>query len=196
MYGEIVTGATVLSKVRQLLQPQLPNEVALTALRLESTPLYVDEWAATQPGGSANAFAANISVMTRIYEFSASHRLHSKYLSDDENRALFGKCNFPNGHGHNYIVEVSVAGTPDRATGRILSTDKLDEIVNCEVVDRYDHRHLNLDIPEFFDVIPSSEILTLTIWNRLVDLIPSPARLYRVLVRETARNYFEYYGKD
>ena len=99
--------------------------------------------------------AANGSTYaTRVYEFSASHRLQSDSLSEQENRDLFGKCNYPNGHGHNYVLEVTVAGPVDPITGRVINPDALDEIVNREVVERYDHRHLNLDIPEFAGVHP------------------------------------------
>ena len=133
--------------------------------------------------------------VTRCYEFAASHRLHSPHLSAEENRELFGKCNYEHGHGHNYEVEVTLAGPIDPRSGRVIDPDVLDEIVHREVVDRYDHRHFNHDIPEFAGLIPSAEIITRMIWNRLEQYIPQPARLYRVLVRETARNIFEYYGE-
>src|SRR5438445_1829567 len=105
--------------------------------------------------------------VTRRYRFAASHRLHSPRLSDEENRELFGKCNYPNGHGHNYILEVTVAGPLDDRSGRVIDPDALDEIVNREVVDRYDHRHFNHDIPEFEGLIPSTEEVTKIIWQRV-----------------------------
>jgi 6-pyruvoyltetrahydropterin/6-carboxytetrahydropterin synthase len=134
--------------------------------------------------------------VTQIYEFSASHRLHSDQLSEIENEELFGKCNRLNGHGHNYVFEVTVAGTPDVRTGRVIDSETLDAIVNAEIVERYDHRHLNLDIPEFQTQIPSAEMITKVIYERLADKIPAPARLSRVVLRETARNIFEYSGED
>lgn len=136
--------------------------------------------------------------VTRTYDFSASHRLHSGHLSDAENADIFGKCNWANGHGHNYEVEVTLTGEPDRNTGQLADLEALDTIVDDEVLRPYDHRHLNYDVPEFRDLNPTSENLTKVIWDkldrRLSDGTLGGARLYRVAVRETARNYFEYYG--
>ena len=131
---------------------------------------------------------------THVYEFAASHRLHSTHLTDEENVELFGKCNYVHGHGHNYVLEVTVAGPIEARSGHILDPRLMDEIVHREVVDRYDHKHFNHDIPEFVGLIPSSEIIVKVIWERLKDKIPAPARLDRVVLRETARNIFEYRG--
>ena len=137
--------------------------------------------------------------LTRVYEFSASHRLHSARLSDEENRAVFGKCNNPNGHGHNYEIEVTIAGTPPERTGMVFSLDELDKIVDEEVVAPMDHRHLNYEVPEFENgrSNPTSEMLAVVIWRRLAKRLPTSGdpRLARVLVRETARNVFEYSGE-
>lgn len=135
--------------------------------------------------------------LTRTYDFSASHRLHSTALTDAENAEIFGKCNWSNGHGHNYEVEVTLAGEPDSRTGRIVALDTLDALVEQEVLMPYDHRHLNYDAPEFRDLNPTSENLTRVIWDKLARRQSElgQARLYRVLVRETARNEFEYYGE-
>jgi 6-pyruvoyltetrahydropterin/6-carboxytetrahydropterin synthase len=138
--------------------------------------------------------------MTRAYDFSASHRLHSTHLSDEKNSEIFGKCNWSNGHGHNYEVEVTLAGAADPVTGRLMPTDVLDRIVEEEVLLPYDHRHLNYDAPEFRDLNPTSENLTRVIWDKLSRRLSDgallgSAHLYRVVVRETARNYFEYYGE-
>jgi 6-pyruvoyltetrahydropterin/6-carboxytetrahydropterin synthase len=188
-----VTAGTLLPFIANALTPKLPHEVTLEALRLETTPLHVAEWM-TNKDAYMNESA--MIQMTRIYEFAASHRLHSPYLSAEENEELFGKCNYPHGHGHNYVLEVTVIGPLEERTGRVMDESLLDSIVNQEVVDRYDHRHFNLDIPEFKELIPSSEIVTKVIWERLRDHIPGPARLYRVLLRETARNFFEYRGEE
>lgn len=137
--------------------------------------------------------------VTRAYDFSASHRLHAPSLGDQENQAIFGKCNRVNGHGHNYEVEVTVAGDADPSTGRVISPDLLDRMVEEEVLTPFDHRHLNLDVPEFAETNPTSENLTRVIWDRLAarwGREPVSARLYRVTVRETARNYFDYYGPN
>lgn len=188
-----VTSENLLGYVREQLQDVLPPAARLTALRLEETPLHFAEWRASEQREEKERVGM---LLTRVYEFAASHRLHSPHLSDDANRELFGKCNYPHGHGHNYIVEVTVAGPIDARTGRVCDETALDEIVHREVVDRYDHRHFNYDIPEFADLIPSTEVVTKMIWERLKAHIPAPARLYRVVVRETARNIFEYRGED
>lgn len=137
--------------------------------------------------------------VTRAYDFSASHRLHSLHLSDTENAEIFGKCNWENGHGHNYEVEVTLAGAPNPQTGRLFPLEVLDRLVDEEVLRPFDHKHLNYDTDDFRDLNPTSENLTRVIWEklarRLADYTDNEARLYKVAVRETARNYFEYYGQ-
>ncbi len=136
--------------------------------------------------------------MTHTYDFSASHRLHSPFLSDMENAEIFGKCNWKNGHGHNYEVEVTLAGDADPRTGQLWNGMCLDKIVAEEVLVPYDHKHLNHDTADFRELNPTSENLTQVIWNKLFRRLSREnmgnARLFRVAVRETARNYFEYYG--
>jgi 6-pyruvoyltetrahydropterin/6-carboxytetrahydropterin synthase len=136
--------------------------------------------------------------VTRTYDFSASHRLHSSALSDAENAEIFGKCNWENGHGHNYEIEVTLAGDPNDHTGMLWDGQRLDKIVAEEVLEPYDHKHLNYDTSAFRELNPTSENLTLVIWNSLSCRLSREnlggAHLYRVAVRETARNYFEYYG--
>ena len=134
--------------------------------------------------------------VTRAYDFSASHRLHAPALGDAENAAIFGKCNRENGHGHNYEVEITVAGDVDASTGRVTDPEAMDKIVEEVILLPFDHRHLNMDVPEFADVNPTSENLTRVIWDRLNARWDGDGKLYRVVVRETARNYFEYYGPD
>ncbi len=138
-----------------------------------------------------------VTTLTRAYDFSASHRLHSKQLSDQENIRIFGKCNNANGHGHNYEVEVTIAGTPDKNTGMIYSVDALDRIVEEEVLLPFDHKHLNLDTAEFAEINPTSEMLTVVIWQKLAKRLSTTGlpRLYSVVVNETARNSFEYRGE-
>jgi 6-pyruvoyltetrahydropterin/6-carboxytetrahydropterin synthase len=132
--------------------------------------------------------------LTRSLDFAAAHRLHAPGLSDTQNCEIFGKCNNPHGHGHNYGVEVTVTGEPDPVTGMLVDLAALDEVLDREIMARFDHKHLNLDTPDFADINPTSENLTRVIWDHLDGKIPAPARLYRVVVRETDRNYFEYYG--
>jgi 6-pyruvoyltetrahydropterin/6-carboxytetrahydropterin synthase len=136
-----------------------------------------------------------VLTLTRCYEFAAAHRLHSLELSEAENRELFGKCNNPHGHGHNYLLEVTVGGEPDPHTGFLCDLAELDRVVHTEVVDRYDHRHLNLDLPEFARLNPTSENLVRVIWQRLQPALPT-GLLRRVVVRETERNIFTYEGPE
>ena len=137
--------------------------------------------------------------VTRTYDFSASHRLHSSALSDAENAEIFGKCNWENGHGHNYEIEVTLAGELDPRTGQLADLERLDQVVGEVVLKPYDHKHLNYDTTDFRELNPTSENLTQVVWNNLFRRLGREdlggARLYRVAVRETARNYFEYYGE-
>jgi 6-pyruvoyltetrahydropterin/6-carboxytetrahydropterin synthase len=132
-------------------------------------------------------------LLTRTYEFSAAHRLHSARLSDEKNHEIFGKCNNPYGHGHNYTLEVTVQGDIDERTGMMVDLTYLDGIVEEHVVRRYDHKNLNLDIPEFRELNPTSENLVKVIWERLTPYLKHPP-LYKITVRETDRNAFSYYG--
>ena len=129
--------------------------------------------------------------LTQCFEFSASHRLHVPSLSADENRKVFGKCNNPGGHGHNYQVEVTVAGPLSAETGSVLPLPDFESIVKREVIDRFDHKHLNTDTPDFREVNPSVENISRRVWELLEDKV-SPARLARVRVWETAKTYAEY----
>ena len=142
---------------------------------------------------------APMLTVTRTYDFSASHRLHSQALSDEENAEIFGKCNWENGHGHNYDVEVTLAGEPDPKTGRLFESAMLDRIVEEAVLKPYDHKHLNYDTQDFRNLNPTSENVTKVVWDNLAARLGREdmglARLYRVAIRETARNYFEYYGR-
>jgi 6-pyruvoyltetrahydropterin/6-carboxytetrahydropterin synthase len=130
----------------------------------------------------------------RRYHFSASHRLHSAHLSEEENWRVYGKCNNPHGHGHNYIVEVSVSGEVDPATGMIANLSDLDGFVEREVLEPFDHKSLNDDVPAFRDAVPTTENLCIEIFQRLKTF--PKARLERVRVEETGNNSFEFAGDD
>ncbi|HTS63447.1 MAG TPA: 6-carboxytetrahydropterin synthase [Candidatus Acidoferrales bacterium] len=135
--------------------------------------------------------------VTRRYEFSASHRLHSTQLGDEENRRLYGKCNNPFGHGHNYVLEVSVRGPADAVSGRAVDTTSLDALVRGHVVRAFDHRNLNTELPAFAGVVvPTSENLGFEICRRLKqnwkEVFPGEwPKLDRVRIGETPRNIFE-----
>lgn len=131
--------------------------------------------------------------LTRRYLFCASHRLHSAKLSEAENRRVYGKCSNPHGHGHNYTVEVTVAGPVDERTGMVANLADLDGYVEREVVDAFDHKYLNEDVEEFRATVPTTENLCREIYRRLAKF--PAARLERVRIEETAANSFEYRGE-
>jgi 6-pyruvoyltetrahydropterin/6-carboxytetrahydropterin synthase len=129
----------------------------------------------------------------RRYALSASHRLHSESLSAEENRAAYGKCNNPYGHGHNYVVEVLAGGEVDPETGMVVDLVTMDEVVRTRVLDRFDHTNLNLD-PMFTRTVPTTENLCKTVYELLEGSL-DPARLIQVRVEETENNFFEYSGE-
>ena len=132
--------------------------------------------------------------LNRRYHFAASHRLHSPQLSEAENQRVYGKCNNPYGHGHNYVVEVSVSGPVDAATGMIANLADLDAFVAREVLEVFDHRNLNEEIPLFRQQVPTTENLCIEIFRRLRAF--PVARLERVRLEETGLNSFEYAGES
>jgi 6-pyruvoyltetrahydropterin/6-carboxytetrahydropterin synthase len=132
--------------------------------------------------------------LTRRYSFAASHRLHSPLLAEEENRRIYGKCNNPYGHGHNYVVEVTLSGSVDPATGMLADLGELDRFVEREVLGTLDHKYLNAEIAAFRDRVPTTENLCIEIFNRLRAF--SAARLERVRLEETSLNSFEYAGES
>lgn len=130
----------------------------------------------------------------RRYRFAASHRLHSGKLSEEENWRVYGKCNNPYGHGHNYVVEVSVSGTVDAATGMIVNLADLDGFVEREVIEAFDHKSLNEDVEAFRERVPTTEYVCMEIYQRLKQF--PLAKLERVRVEETSNNAFEYAGEE
>lgn len=131
--------------------------------------------------------------LTRRYALAASHRLHNPRLDEAENRRLYGKCNNPYGHGHNYFVEVTVTGPVNPKTGMIAHLDDLDGYVAREVIDPFDHTYLNEDAEAFRDRVPTTENFCMEIFERLKTF--SGAALVRVRLEETGRNSFEYAGQ-
>jgi len=128
----------------------------------------------------------------RRYRFAASHRLHSAQLSEMENARIYGKCNNPYGHGHNYTVEVRFSGAIDPATGMITSLADLDSFVNERVIEAFDHRSLQDEVPAFREAVPTTENLCIEIFQRL-ESFPK-ATLEAVRLEETSNNSFEYAG--
>lgn len=141
---------------------------------------------------SASASLGELEVeLGRRYHFCASHRLHSEHLSEEQNDRVFGKCNNPFGHGHNYVLEVSVSGKVDDATGMIANLGDLDGFVN-HVLQAFDHKSLNEDVAAFREKVPTTENLCIEIYNRLKGF--SKAKIERVRIEETSNNSFEYAG--
>ena len=142
-------------------------------------------------GAAANAGDVKIE-LGRRYHFSASHRLHSAHLTAEENFMVFGKCNNPFGHGHNYVLEVNVSGRVDPNTGMIANLADLDSFVESAVLQDFDHKSLNEDVAVFQEKVPTTENLCIEIYDRLKNF--SHAKLERVRIEETRNNSFEYAG--
>ena len=132
-------------------------------------------------------------VVTRRTHFNAAHKLHVAAWSDAENTRVFGPCANANYHGHNYNLDVSVIGDVDPRTGYVLDIKTLKDIVEQRVLSRFDHRNLNLDVPEFRDLIPTAENIVVVCWRLLAPAIPS-GRLHKLVLWETERNLVEYTG--
>ena len=133
-------------------------------------------------------------LLTRRAEFSSAHYYWNDAWTEDENVRVFGKCANRNGHGHNYTLEVTVAGEIDRETGFVVDLKKLKDVIEQEVVSVYDHRHLNLEVPEFRETVPTTENIAVAIWKRLDGKVLG-ARLHRVRVFETDDLFADYYGE-
>jgi 6-pyruvoyltetrahydropterin/6-carboxytetrahydropterin synthase len=132
--------------------------------------------------------------LTRRYRFAASHRLYSAAFSEEDNKRLYGKCGNPYGHGHNYVVEVTVTGPVDPATGMVVNLGELDPFVAREVVEPFDHKYLNEQIPAFRDHVPTTENVCCEIYRRLKGF--PRARLERVRIEETPNNSVEFAGES
>ena len=130
--------------------------------------------------------------LTRRYRFSASHRLHRANLSEEENLRLYGKCSNVHGHGHNYVLEVTITGPVDPATGMIANLGELDPFVEREVIEPFDYKYMNEEVPEFAGNVPTTENVCREIYRRL-RAFPA-ARIVRVRIEETSKNSFEYDG--
>lgn len=132
--------------------------------------------------------------LTRRMHFSASHRLHSDQLSDEDNEKVYGLCNNPLGHGHNYELEVIIKGEPDPVTGMVIDLKDLKSIVQKEIIDKVDHKHLNHDVGFMQGIVPTAENIVIAFWRRLQDKLPS-GELHEVKLYETPRNIASYKGE-
>ncbi len=131
--------------------------------------------------------------VTRKAHFSAAHRLFNPEFSDAENERVFDKCNNPHGHGHNYTIEVTVAGEPDPKTGYVIDLKRLGELIGKEILTKVDHKHLNYDVVELRGIIPTAENIALVFWRLLAPHIHD-GTLYKVRVAESDNNFAEYLG--
>ncbi|MCS7301325.1 MAG: 6-carboxytetrahydropterin synthase [Fimbriimonadales bacterium] len=142
----------------------------------------------TNPDGSVRPVVA----LTRVYTFSAAHRLYNPQLGEDENRQIYGKCANPHGHGHDYRLEITVRGAPDSRTGMVINITELDALVQSEVLSHLDHKFLNAETPPFDQIPPTSENLVAFIVARLQPHLPDGVELYSVRLWETPRSCFEW----
>jgi 6-pyruvoyltetrahydropterin/6-carboxytetrahydropterin synthase len=131
--------------------------------------------------------------LSRKAHFNAAHRLYRKDWTDERNDSIFGKCNNPNFHGHNYELTVSVTGTIDPETGYVIDVKLLTDIIKQEVEDHFDHKNLNLDVPEFNDLNPTVENIAVVIWNKIRKRLSTALEL-EIVLYETPRNFVTYKG--
>lgn len=177
---QIPTTENIVRVLWRLIIPRLPQGVALGRLRLYEMN---DLWAEYDGSAEAN--------FSRSYVFSAAHRLHAPTLSDRENQEIYGKCNNPNGHGHNYTLEVTVRGSVDAATGMVIDLVAMDQIVR-DMLDQLDHRHLDREIAWFFDHTSTAEHIVVYLWEELAPRFAG--QLVHLKLWETNKNVFEYNG--
>ncbi|KAF3854072.1 hypothetical protein F7725_014760 [Dissostichus mawsoni] len=149
----------------------------------------------TMAGSSVTDGAAErLGFITRVQSFSACHRLHSIHLSDEENKRVYGKCNNPNGHGHNYKVEVTVRGKIDAHTGMVMNLTDLKARIEEVIMIPLDHKNLDKDVPYFAKVVSTTENVAVYIWDHMVKLLP-PSLLYEIKIHETDKNIVIYRGE-
>lgn len=180
--GRFEGGGSVVSKLYEMLRDAWPGST-LHQLRLELSPTL-----------TLSLFASEYPMirLSQKFEFSASHRLHNPALSDEQNRAMFGKCNNPHGHGHNYIVQVTLAGKPD-ANGVVIAVPRFEQIVAQTVIEPLDHKNLNVEIPQFRELIPSVENIAMVIFRMLKpQFTATGATLAGITVWETPKTWCEY----
>lgn len=177
---QIPTTENIVRVLWRLIAPRLPAGVQLARLRLAEMN---DLWA-EYDGAAETRFA-------RSYVFAAAHRLHAPALSDAENQAIYGKCNNPNGHGHNYTVDVTVDGPVDPETGMVIDMPAMDGIVRS-VLDQWDHRHLDREVAAFAELPSTGENIVVALWEELAPRFEG--RLTQLKLWETRNNVFEYNG--
>lgn len=136
-------------------------------------------------------------LITRKFHFSASHRVYDPKLSDAENLKLYGKCSNPNGHGHNYVMDITVSGEVDRKTGFVMDLSELKDIVEKNIIEKVDHKNLNIDVEFLKGILPSTENLAVRFWEQIENTVNTENRkLYSVRLQETVNNSAEYRGRE
>lgn len=134
--------------------------------------------------------------ITRKFHFSAAHRVYNPALSDEENLKIYGKCSNPNGHGHNYEMNVTVAGIVDESIGYVMDLTELRRLVDAEIISKVDHKNINMDVDFMKGILPSTENLAMKFWQQIEGKINNDKRkLYSVQLRETDNNSVEYRGE-
>ena len=185
--GLIPTTERLTSILWGLLEPRLTG---LTRIRLYESPgLFVDY----SKDHERHPVIAALTTLTRVYRFSSAHRLFSPAFTDEENRAIYGKCSSLHGHGHDYTLEVTLAWPPEQPMIPRWAAIEMDPLVAAQVAAAFDHRHLNHDVEEFRRLVPTAENILIVTWERLVKRLP-PGLLNRLKLVETRDNTFEYYG--
>ena len=174
-----------MSALWDVIAPHCPDGVTLDTLTLHTSPYLFFTVRAGDP---------TMVSLTYVFEFCAAHRLYCESMTDEENRRVFGRCTNSNGHGHNYVINVTLCGTPHPETGTLVAMPEFERIVNERVIEVFDHKHLNEDLREFASLNPSVENIARVIHGKL-DGAFSPARLESVRVYETPKTYAEY-GAD
>jgi 6-pyruvoyltetrahydropterin/6-carboxytetrahydropterin synthase len=173
------------------------NDSVIASIRLAVSPYLsysiVAEDKMNQTTAQQNQVPSSAVRLTQQFEFSAAHRLHCNELSNDENKRLFGKCNNLAGHGHNYVVEVTVSNQVGAVGGTVIETEKFESIVKRLVIDRLDHKHLNQDIEHFANVNPTVENIAIAVFDWLSGQFGN-VRLEKVRVYETPKTWAEYSG--
>jgi 6-pyruvoyltetrahydropterin/6-carboxytetrahydropterin synthase len=132
--------------------------------------------------------------VTKKITFSAAHRLFNPSFTNEKNDEIFDKCNNINGHGHNYVLEVTVAGNPNLETGYVIDLKKLKKILKEEIFEKVDHKHLNYDVDFLTNIIPSAENISVKFWEVLNDKIPE-GKLFKIKLFESENSYVEYFGE-
>ncbi|GAU95632.1 hypothetical protein RvY_07219-1 [Ramazzottius varieornatus] len=173
-----------------------PSSRSISALDWKSSPSGFTDLPSNSHRSTATDPRMNpVVYLTRVESFSASHRLHSLHLSDKENKDIFGKCNNPNGHGHNYKVEVTVQGSIDPRTGMAINITDLKRVMQVAIMDCLDHKNLDQDVPYFGTAVSTAENICVFIWSQILPQLPETVRLHEVRLHETDKNIAFYRGE-